>query len=91
MDKPLNLKLDDQIIEFAKNYAKSKGLSLSKYLEKHFRDLIQEEINDKNYLKKYGISEEEYNEFRENYVDSYGIKEGSEKEFLKKRLRKKHS
>lgn len=90
MDKPLNIKLDEEIIAFAKKYAKSKGMSLSKYLEQHFRELYQNKKYDLDFLKENGISEADYNQFNEEFADKYGIKEGKEKDILRKKLRDKN-
>lgn len=43
MDKKLTLKLDQEVIEQAKEYAHSRNMSLSKMVEKYFRSLATQE------------------------------------------------
>lgn len=88
MDKPLNIKLDEEIIAFAKKYAKSKGMSLSKYIEEHFKSLSNTLHEDADLYKKYDVSEDFVNQF-----DSEGSGDSSKKkdrEILTQRLKKKH-
>lgn len=45
MDAKLTLKLDKEIIELAKQYAKDQGVSLSKYIE----DFLRRRVKPKSY------------------------------------------
>lgn len=46
MDSKLTLKLDENVIERAKNYASSKKLSLSRLIENYLDSLTREEENE---------------------------------------------
>lgn len=53
MDTKLTLKLDDTVIELAKNYAKEKNISLSKLIETYLTTLVKpEESNEVTELVK---------------------------------------
>ena len=50
MDTKLTLKLDQEIIQMAKKYAKNKKISLSRLIENQLRALVEiPEKNDENY------------------------------------------
>lgn len=52
MENKLTLKLDAEIIEWAKKYAQKQGMSLSKWMEQYFRakklqeEVLSDEIDD---------------------------------------------
>jgi hypothetical protein len=45
MDAKLTLKLDKEVIELAKKYARSQGMSLSRYIEDFLRKRVKPEAN----------------------------------------------
>jgi hypothetical protein len=51
MDAKLTLKLDKEIIQKSKKYAKEKGISLSRLIESHLKALTEfSEKKEENYL-----------------------------------------
>jgi hypothetical protein len=72
MDAKLTLKLDKEIIELAKKYAKDQGMSLSKYIEEFLQRRVKPE-------KKYELDEDgllpEVRELMEHFKGGKKVKE----------------
>jgi hypothetical protein len=49
MEAKLTLKLDKNVIDEAKMYAKSRNISLSRMVEKYFKSLVVKKRNKKKY------------------------------------------
>ena len=49
MDSKLTLKLDKDVINAAKKYAKERNMSLSKMIEKYFAYLVEKKKGNKKY------------------------------------------
>ncbi len=88
MDKPLNLKLDEEIIAFAKKYAHSKGMSLSKYIEEHFKSLSSMVQEEADLYQKYKVDRDFSDRF--DYEGEGESVKKKDREILTERLRKKH-
>ncbi len=75
MDAKLTLKLNKEVIDFAKKKAKKKNTSLSKMVEEHFRSLTLKDGSmdfdlPKNVEKLSGvISEEKLDNRKKEYID----------------------
>jgi len=88
MDKPLNIKLDEEIIAFAKEYTRSKGMSLSKSIEEHFKSLSSMVQEEADLYRKHDVKSDFINRF--DYEGKGESDKKKDRELLTERLIKKH-